>query len=195
MNTTIIPTNTIPTNSVPSGRIPADDWMTVPSSSAAYRPDPVAPKASQYDAGIDQVRYWVGAGLTALVAALVGIVGLVVAHGIVHVPVLLGSGSSLTPVHSALYGLSVVGLALAAAGLYDGMLHVAPRPVTYYGWIVALVTALATLLPFTTTVGLHSQIAFAVMNLAVGLSIAILVPLAAVNAAVSAPATTRAARR
>jgi hypothetical protein len=62
------------------------------------------------------------------------------------------------------------------------MLHVAPRPVAYYSWLTAMVTALAALLPFTTTAGLHSQIAFAAMNLAVGLSIMILVPMAAVNA-------------
>ncbi len=190
MTTTIIPTNHPAPGTVPagSGDHSADGWMTMPNSSTVYSARPAAPTAPQaarrdpYDAGVDQVRYWVGAGLTALVTALVGIVGLVVAHGIVHVPVLLGSGSSLTPVHSALYGLSVVGLALAAAGLFDGMLHVAPRPITYYSWIVALVTALATLLPFTSTAGLHSQIAFAVMNLAVGLTIAILVPMAAVNA-------------
>ncbi len=47
---------------------------------------------------------------------------------------------------------------------------------------VALLTALSALFPFTTTAGLHSQIAFAAMNLAVGLSVLILVPMAAVNA-------------
>jgi hypothetical protein len=164
VNTTTLNTYSVPTNTVPTN--------TAPTSTVATRAD-------NYSAGIDQVRYWVGAGLTASVTALVGIIGLVVAHGIVHVPVELGSGHAI---NSGLYGLLLVVLALGAAALFDGMLHVAPRPVTYYSWLIAMVTALATLLPFTTNVGLHSQIAFAAMNLATGLVIMILIPFAAVNA-------------
>jgi hypothetical protein len=137
---------------------------------------------SNYDAGIDQVRYWVGAAITAVVAALVGVVGLIVAHGIVHVPVMFGSGHALTPVNATLYGLVAAAIALGAAGLFDGMLHVAPRPVAYYSWLIALLTILAALLPFTTTAVIGSQIAVSAMNLGVGLIVMILVPMAAVNA-------------
>ena len=166
---------------------PVDSWTTIPPMTFPARDNTpvrapaatVTPPADNYSAGIDQVRYWVGAGLTAAVTALVGIIGLVVAHGIVHVPVELGSGHAI---NSGMYGLLLVVLALGAAALFDGMLHVAPRPITYYSWLMAMVTALATLLPFTTSVGLHSQIAFAAMNLATGLVIMILIPFAAVNA-------------
>jgi nitrate reductase gamma subunit len=159
-------------------------WTTLPPldlparSSISYRSDTPA-AVNNYDAGIDQVRYWVGAGLTAGVTALVGIIGLVVARGIVHVPVELGSGRA---VNAGIYGVLVVVIALGAAALYDAMLHVAPRPTTYFSWLIAMLTALAALMPFTTSAGLHSQIAFSAMNLAVGLVIMILVPFAAVNA-------------
>jgi hypothetical protein len=137
---------------------------------------------SSYDAGIDQVRFWVGSAITAVVAALVGVVGLIVAHGIIHVPVMFGSGTALSPLNATMYGLAAAGIALGAAGLFDGMLHVAPRPVTYYSWLIALITVLAALLPFTTTATLHSQLVLGAMNAAVGVIIMILVPMAAVNA-------------
>ena len=157
--------------------------MTFPTTSparmtAAGRPEPARSK-SAYSVEIDQIRYWVGGLLTAAIAALLGVVGLVVAHGIIHVPVLLGSGH---PVNSVLYGLAVAGIAIGAAALFVGMLHVAPRPVAYYSWLAAMSTALATLLPFTTSAGLHSQIVFAATNLAVGVAIMVLIPMAAVNA-------------
>jgi hypothetical protein len=133
---------------------------------------------------LDQVRYWVGAGITAVIAALVSLIALVVAQGIVHVPVVLGNNS----VHAAVYGLSAAGIALVAAALFDGMLQVAPRPLTYYSWLGAIVTVLATLLPFTSSAGLHSQIALALTNFAVGVVITLLVPVAASNARRRSPA-------
>jgi hypothetical protein len=139
--------------------------------SAARRP--VSYAASNYSADIDQIRYWVGAALTAVIAALVGVIGAVVAHGIVHVPMM---------VNATVFGLASAGLALVAAALYDGMLHVAPRPTAYYASVAALVTTLATLLPFTMAATLHSQIVMAAMNLGVGLVAVILIPMAAVNA-------------
>jgi Family of unknown function (DUF6069) len=135
--------------------------------------------AGNYSVGIDQVRYWVGATITAVIAALLGAVGLVLAHGIMHVSVLAGANN---PMNAAHYGLAVAGVTLAAAGLYLGMLHVAPRPTVYYSWLAAMATVLLTLLPFTTSTGLHSELVFAAMNLAVGAAITVLVPMAAVNA-------------
>jgi hypothetical protein len=150
--------------------------MANPYASAAAPADaPTGPR-------IDQVRYWVGAGITAVIAALASLVALVIAQGIVHVPVVLGSGTSLTNVHAAVYGLVAAAISLLAAALFDAMLHVAPRPLTYYSWLGAIVTVLAALLPFTTTAGLHSQIALAATNFVVGMIITLLVPVAASNA-------------
>ncbi len=131
---------------------------------------------------VDQARYWTGAALSALIAGLAGVAGLVAAHGIAHVPVLLARGTTLTPVHATVYGLLAAACALAAAALYAGMLRLAPRPSTYYSWLIGMLTLLAVLLPFTSTVALSSQIAFSAINLLVGLIVMVLVPLAAVHA-------------
>jgi hypothetical protein len=167
-------TNTIPTTNASYPRPGYEfDW-------AAYNNDIApAPMTAPSAPRFDQVRYWVGAGITAVIAALVSLIALVIAQGIVHVPVVLGSNS----VHAAVYGISAAGIALLAAALFDGMLQVAPRPLTYYSWLGAIVTALATLLPFTDgAAGLHSQIALALTNFAVGTVITLLVPVAASNA-------------
>jgi hypothetical protein len=138
-----------------------------------------APTLTEDGPRLDQVRYWVGASITAVLAALVSLIALIVAQGIVNVPMVLGSHS----VHAGIYAVSAAGIALLAAALYDGMLHVAPRPLTYYSWLGAIVTALAALLPFTDhAAGLHAQIALAVTNFAVGAAITLLVPVAASNA-------------
>jgi hypothetical protein len=147
----------------------------------AIRPTAAGPAPTMTEDGprLDQVRYWVGASITAVIAALVSLIALIVAQGIVNVPMVLGSHS----VHAGIYAVSAAGIALLAAALYDGMLHVAPRPLTYYSWLGAIVTALAALLPFTDhAAGLHAQIALAVTNFAVGAAITLLVPVAASNA-------------
>jgi Family of unknown function (DUF6069) len=159
----------------------AFDWSAYNSQQAAaaaasQRPA-IAPTAADAPR-LDQVRYWVGATITAVLAALISLIALVVAKGIVHVPMVIGS----TSINVAVYGVCAAGIALLAAALYDAMLHVAPRPLTYYSWLGGFVTVLATLLPFTSTAGLHSQIALAATNFAVGAVITLLVPIAASNA-------------
>jgi Family of unknown function (DUF6069) len=142
-----------------------------------FAPQPTAPRTR-----LDQMRYWVGAAITAVVAALVG---LVVTHGIAHVPVLAQDNGMLTPVHAVTYGLIAAGVAILAAALYNAMLHIAPRPTLYYCWLTGLLTVLATLIPFTMSAAhLSAQVALAGMNLLVGLVIVILVPFAAQSATV-----------
>jgi hypothetical protein len=190
MNTTTI---TSPVNGTAASTDPrtgyAFDWSAYNSQQAAAAASTRRPAIAQTSTTgyspvtesaprLDQVRYWVGATITAVLAALVSLIALVVAKGIVHVPMVIGSSS----INAAVYGVSAAGIALLAAALYDAMLHVAPRPLTYYSWLGGFVTVLATLLPFTSTAGLHSQIALAATNFAVGAVITLLVPIAASNA-------------
>ena len=137
------------------------------------------PGAANYRAGIDQVRFWVGALLTAAISAGVALIGLLLIRGVLQIPILVTSSH---PVDAAAYALLTAAIAIGAAALYNLMLHVAPHPTTYYGALAAVGVALATLLPFTIPVALVSQGVLAALNLVVGLVLAFLVPIAAVRA-------------
>jgi Family of unknown function (DUF6069) len=141
----------------------------------AAAPEP-AHTESPYDVDIDRVRYWVGATLTAAIAGLAAMVGITVLTGILGVQP--GAGA----IDPAVYGLASAGAALGASALYYAMLHVAPRPGTYYGWLAGLLTLLAVVLPFAGAAALASQIGLAGLNLMVGIVVAVLVPIAAVQA-------------
>ncbi|WP_111766068.1 hypothetical protein [Nakamurella deserti] len=130
---------------------------------------------------VDQGRFWVGAVLTSGVAALSGVIGLVIAQDLLKVPVGLAS-IGLGGAHVGTYGLLAALVAMLAALAYDGMLAFAPRPAVYYGWLTGLLVALAVLLPFAAPVAIGSQLALALVNLVVGVSIMVLVPVAASNA-------------
>ena len=145
------------------------------SSMPVYQPSERAASRSR----LDQTRYWVGAAITAAIAALTAVLGTIVAHSILHIPVLSdGTGGA----HTLAYALSAAAIAIAAAALYNAMLHFAPRPRAFFGALSGALIALAVLVPFAITLPLGSQAAFALMNLAVAVVITILVPLAATNA-------------
>jgi Family of unknown function (DUF6069) len=128
-------------------------------------------------------RLWTGGLATAVVAALVAVVGVLFARGLFDVPVLapteegtLGDAST-----ARLAGLAALA-ALAATGLMHLLLLSTPRPWSFFAWMVSLLTLVAVLLPFTTDAGLDTKIATAVINLVTGLAIGSLVPAVARSA-------------
>jgi hypothetical protein len=158
--------------------IEAQPMERMTTSTTAETSTTASPVAS-YRAGLDHVRFWVGVGLTAVITAVAAVIGLLLINGVLRVPVLITSSH---PLDAGAYVLLTAAIAIAAAALYNLMLHVAPHPTTYYGALAAVGIALAVLLPFTVPVALVSQAALAGLNLVIGLLIAFLVPLAAVTA-------------
>ena len=155
----------------------------VPVSAPIYAP--AAPDATVAPVvrinHIDQGRFWVGAVLTAAVAALGGVIGLVVIRDLLRVPISLAS-IGLPGDNIGSFGLIAGLVALLAAALFNGMVAIAPRPTVYFGALSGLLTALAVLLPFTSSMALSGQAAVAAVNLVVGVLIMVLVPVAASNA-------------
>ncbi|MCV2394034.1 DUF6069 family protein [Actinotalea sp. M2MS4P-6] len=119
---------------------------------------------------IDAGRYWAGAVATAVVAALVGVVGTIVAEEILNVDLVVQDPFG-TDSHLWAYVLGGAVAALLAAGLLQLLVIAAPRPQAFFGWIVGLVTVVAMLLPLTWTDDLGSAVASGLVNLVVGLSI------------------------
>ena len=132
---------------------------------------------------LDAARLWTGGLATAVVAALIGLVSLlvlrVVATNLPQVPV----GAGLHTSSSAVLLCAVAaGAALAATGLAHLLLVSTPRPMAYLGWIVGLATAAAAVLPLTAGLPLAAAVALGVINLVIGLAIGSLVAGAAYSA-------------
>jgi hypothetical protein len=126
--------------------------------------------------GIDAGRLWSGGAATAVVAALLAIVGLLIARGLFGVAVLAPKGDGIwgnanTPTYAIIAGLA----ALAATGLMHLLSVATPTPGQFFGWIMVLVTLIAVVLPLTLTVEQSAKIATALINLVLGLAIATIV--------------------
>jgi hypothetical protein len=120
---------------------------------------------------VDQVRLWTGGVMAAVVAALMAAVGLLLARGIADVPVLVQRDGEL--VNASLWwyaGAAALG-ALIATGLLAVLLLWAPRPYLFFGWIIGLAIAIATLLPYSFHAEFGAKVATSAINLAIGVCI------------------------
>jgi hypothetical protein len=121
---------------------------------------------------VDTGRLWTGGLLAGVVAAGVAIVGLLVARGILDIPVLIERDGELVDASTWWYAGAAFLAALAATGLLHLLLLRAPQPSQFFGWIVGLAVAVAVLLPYATGAELASKVATSVLNLVIGLSVA-----------------------
>ncbi|MEU4293569.1 DUF6069 family protein [Kribbella sp. NPDC026596] len=121
---------------------------------------------------VNAARLWAGGGATAVVAALIALVGILIARGVFDVPVLAPKGEGTwgdadTPKYALFCGLA----ALVATGLLHLLLISTPRPLQFFSWIIMLATAAAALLPFVANGSTSSKVATGVINLVVGIAI------------------------
>jgi drug/metabolite transporter (DMT)-like permease len=121
---------------------------------------------------VDTRSLWTGGLATALVAALVAVVGVLVARGLLGIPVLApkrnGAFGDVTTIQLALLAAAS---ALVATVLLHVLLLAVPRPLIFFGWIVALATAAMSLLPFAGTAALEAKLATSIIYLLIGLAI------------------------
>jgi len=121
---------------------------------------------------VDAGRLWAGGVATAIVACLIGLVGVLVARWLLGIAL-------LAPKHDGAYGdvhttgllLGIAAAALAATLLMHLLLLSTPRPLSFFGWIIGLATVLAVVIPFTTSAPLDAKAATAVVVVVLGLAI------------------------
>jgi hypothetical protein len=128
-------------------------------------------------------RLWAGGVATAIVAALIGLVGLLIVRALLQIPYLapIRSGA-LGDSRTVLLCASAAVAALAATGLAHLLLLSTPSPMAYFGWIAGLVTAVAVVLPFLGSDPLPVKVATGIIHLVIGLAIISLVTGAAMAA-------------
>jgi len=125
---------------------------------------------------VDARQLWAGGLATAIVAALIALVGVLGCRWLFNVPI-------LAPRRDGAYGdVATTGLVLAAAAaalLATAVCHLllltTPRPLMFFNWIVALATLVVVVYPFSTSAPTSQKLATAVVDLVIGIAIGSLI--------------------
>src|ERR1700735_289716 len=132
---------------------------------------------------LDPGRFWAGAVATAIVAALIALVGILICRWTLNIPILAPAGDGAWgAAHTGEYVLVAALVALAAAGLLYLLVLSAPNPGLFFRWIIGLVTLIAVVYPFSSGAPLDQKAATAVVNLVLGVAIASLLTATAARA-------------
>jgi hypothetical protein len=125
---------------------------------------------------VDPGRLWAGGAATALVAALITIVGILITRGVFDIFVLApASAGALGGSATAWYAVLAAGAGLAATALVQLLIAFAPRPMRFFSWVMVLATAVAVLIPLVMDISTGAKAALALLNLILGLAIGSLV--------------------
>jgi hypothetical protein len=125
---------------------------------------------------VDLRRLWSGGLAAAGVAALTALVGVLIARGVFDVPVLTPNGEGAWgDADTGWYAVAAAGAALVATAVLQLLVTFTPRPLEFFRWITVLVAVAAVAAPFTVNAALDSQLATALINVAVVVTIGVLV--------------------
>jgi hypothetical protein len=135
---------------------------------------PASPNNSNESRNVrpDAVQLWSGGVATAVVAALIALVGILICRWTLGIPILAPShDGAWGNAHTPEYVLAVAFIALAATGIMYLLVLGTPSPGLFFGWIIALATAVAVVYPFSTGAPLDQKAATAVVDLVIGIAI------------------------
>jgi Family of unknown function (DUF6069) len=145
--------------------------------------------ASPSDAGTNRVRpdpaqFWAGVAATAVVAALIAVVGILICRWTLNIPILAPQGDGAWgSAHTAEYALVSALVAVIAGGLLYLLTLATPQPNVFFNWILGLGTLAAAVYPFSTSAPLDQKVATAIVNLVLGIAIMTLLTTVAARAA------------
>src|ERR1700758_1803017 len=117
--------------------------------------EPLSERGSAPDRTVDARQLWAGGAATAVVAALIALVGILVCRWLFGIPI-------LSPRRDGAWGDASTGAyvlaAAAGAGVAPAILHLlllaTPRPQAFFAWIIGLATVIAVVFPFSTSAAL-----------------------------------------
>jgi hypothetical protein len=136
------------------------------------RPEDPPPEPSSPVRWIEPGPLWAGGVATAIVAALIALVGILVSRWLFTIPILAPRrDGAWGDVSTGMYVLSAAGAALVATAIMHLLLLTTPRPQVFFGWIIGLATIIAVVFPFSTTASVAQKFATALVNLVLGIAI------------------------
>ena len=133
-------------------------------------------RGSSSGRSIDARQLWSGGAATAVVAALIALVGILVCRWLFNIPVLAPrQDGAWGNASTAEYALAAAAAALLATAIMHLLLIATPRPLLFFNWIMALGTVIAVVYPFSTAAPLSQKAATAIINLMLGAAIGSLI--------------------
>lgn len=137
--------------------------MTYPASPNDARANGIRP---------DSAQFWAGGVATAVVAALIALVGILICRRTLGIPILAPAGDGAWGnAHTGEYVLLAALIAIVAAGVLYLLALGTPQPGMFFDWIMGLATLAAVVYPFSTGASLDQKAATAVVNLVLGIAI------------------------
>src|SRR5215469_15047591 len=138
--------------------------------------EPLSERASSPDRTVDARQLWSGGAATAVVAALIALVGILVCRWLFHIPLLAPrQDGAWGDASTAEYAVTAAAAALLATAIMHLLLIATPRPRMFFTWIIGLATVIAVVYPFSTAAPLSQKVASAVINLVLGAAIGSLI--------------------
>ncbi len=138
--------------------------------------EPLSERSSAPDRTVDARQLWSGGAATAVVAALIALVGILVCRWLFNVPILAPrQDGAWGDASTAEYAFAAAVAALLATAVMHLLLTATPRPLVFFNWIMALATVVAVAYPFSTTAPLSQKVATALINLVLGATIGSLI--------------------
>ena len=130
------------------------------------------PNATQPEPSLDAGRLWAGGAATAVVAALIAVVGVLIGAGVFGLtllgpPEMVGFWNTLTGNWAIFAAIA----ALVATAILHLLLVTTPRPMAFFSWILGLATVAAVALPFAAGIPLDGAVASAIIYAVIGIAI------------------------
>lgn len=130
------------------------------------------PAARSGPPAVDAGRLWAGGAATAVIAALIAVVGIVLVRGVFGIPILAPEGEGTWgDASTGWYSAAAALAALLATALVHVLLLTTPQPLRFFGWVVALATLIGVVAPFTSGADLDAKVATAALDLVLGVAI------------------------
>jgi len=123
-----------------------ENTWELPVQQPHHAPPPMT-RADSQDTEVSARRLWAGGGATAVVAAGIGVVGVLLIRGLLGIPILSAKGQ-LVDQAMAVVPISAALAALVATALLHLLLLTTPRPTAFFGAICAIVVAILVLQVF-----------------------------------------------
>jgi hypothetical protein len=133
---------------------------------------PIQPEEPGPRRRVDAGQLWAGGAATAIVAALIALVGILVCRWLFSIPILAPShDGAWGDASTGEYVVAAAAVAVVATALMYLLAVGTPRPALFFAWIMGLITVVAVVFPFSTTAPLSQKAATALVNLVLGVAI------------------------